>query len=96
MAAPMEYATVQVWRHGIQEPDYDNLFASLKGLMDVLQPVSKRHPYGCGVILNDSPKHVYTRIHHVQAQKRVDQHTRVVIREVSEAMFHALTLEKAA
>lgn len=93
---PFRFATIQVWRHSVQECDTDNLYASLKPLCDVLQPSSRRHPDGLGVIENDKASQLYTRAYQVRAPRRCDQHTRVVIREVSEAMFSALTLEKVA
>lgn len=91
---PIKYATVKIWRHSIRQPDQDNLIA--KALLDVLQPAGKRHPYGLGIIAGDDPGHVHARIYHVQALRRVDQGTRVVIREVSDAMLVAMHVERNA
>lgn len=93
-SVPLEAATVQVWRHSVQAPDIDNLIS--KAVLDVLQPASKRHPYGLGIIAGDDQAHVHARIYHVQAVRRVEQCTRVVIREVSAAAFSEMTLERAA
>lgn len=39
-AEPFRYAAVRVFRHSVQEPDTDNLYAACKGLLNVLQPVT--------------------------------------------------------
>jgi len=39
-------------------PDFDNLYAGLKPMLDSLVPASKRHPHGLGLIQDDSPKHI--------------------------------------
>lgn len=36
--------------------DPDNLYASVKPLMDILQPVSRSNKYGLGIIADDSSK----------------------------------------
>jgi hypothetical protein len=79
-AAPIERAQVTVWRHSIREPDNDGLI--VKHLLDSLQPASKRHPYGIGVIAGDDPAHVECKIHHVNAKRRSDQGTVVVVSEI--------------
>jgi len=77
---PMPKAHVRVFRYGIQEPDHDNLTASLKWLLDVLQPRSNRHPYGLGIIAGDDPEHLTSEIHHIQVKARAEQKTAVMIR----------------
>jgi hypothetical protein len=44
-----------------------------KALLDVLQPPSKRHPYGLGVIAGDDPAHLTVEYRSVQASRRRDQ-----------------------
>ena len=78
-ATPIEVADITVWRHSIRAPDGDNLIA--KALLDVLQPASKRHPYGLGIIAGDDPAHLVLAVHHVQAATRTEQCTRIRIRE---------------
>lgn len=79
---PLTRSHIRVSRYGIQEPDTDNLTASLKWLLDVLQPRSKRHPYGLGIIAGDDPAHLTHEIFHVQVRARVEQKTDVTIREI--------------
>lgn len=81
-AEPLSKAHITVFRHGIQEPDKDNLTASLKWLLDVLQPRSKKHPYGLGIIAGDDPAHLTHEIFHIQCKTRAEQRTVVNIREV--------------
>jgi len=79
---PIPRALVRVFRHGIQRPDDDNLTAALKWLLDVLQPRSKRHPYGLGIISGDDPEHLVSEIFHLKPRSRADQKTVVTISEV--------------
>lgn len=70
---PYEKARVTVRRYSTQEPDEENLSASCKLLMDVLQPLSKRHPCGLGIILNDSPAHLERDVRHVHCGRGLHQ-----------------------
>jgi hypothetical protein len=81
-AQPLQRVEVTIWRHSVQAPDQDNLVASAKSLLDVLQPASKRHPYGVGVISGDDPARLRLAVHHVKAKHRTDQHTLVRVRAV--------------
>ena len=76
-ARPIEFAEVKIWRHSIREPDQDGMI--VKALLDVLQPCSKRHPYGLGIIKDDRPANCHSSIRHVRALHRTDQCTRVAI-----------------
>ena len=80
-AAPIEHAVITIWRHSVRAPDADNLIA--KSLLDVLQPQSKRHPYGIGMIAGDDPAHLTYRIEHVQERHLPAQHTLVKICEAA-------------
>lgn len=82
-AAPFQHAMVQVFRHSVQEPDTDNLYAACKGLLDVLQPAAGNRVYGLGIIANDKPSVCRVEAHHARAARRVEQGTVVVIRELS-------------
>lgn len=66
---PYQDAAVRVERHSSREPDIDNLYASVKPVLDALQPLSKRHPYGLGIIVDDSPRHISLDVIHVKAKK---------------------------
>ena len=93
-AAPFEYASVKVFRHGLREPDLDNLFASAKDLLDVLQPMRDkrpRRPFGLGIIVDDKPSRCKFEIAHVKAKHRTDQKTVVVIGEL--ASINAIAAE---
>lgn len=53
---PIKQCAVRINRYSSQEPDPDGLRSTAKLLLDVLQPMSKKHPYGLGVIAEDSSK----------------------------------------
>lgn len=80
---PFRFSAVEIYRHSIQAPDVDNLYASAKDLLDVLQPSTARRTFGLGIIENDKPSRCAIKVRHVQARARTDQHTLVVIRELS-------------
>jgi hypothetical protein len=66
---PLTRCKVLIERTSTQEPDRDNLVGGVKPLMDALQPLSKRHPYGLGFILDDSPVCVVEMdVRHVQGR----------------------------
>lgn len=52
--APMRRCRIRVDRCSAGRPDPDAIKGCAKPLLDVLQPRSKRHPYGLGVIADDS------------------------------------------
>lgn len=78
---PLTRCHVQIWRESTQEPDHDGLIGGLKPLLDALQPASKRHPYGLGLIVDDSPKCVLSLTASHVASKAA--RTRIVITEVA-------------
>lgn len=51
---PMKKCRIRIERVSTQKPDIDGFFGGLKPLLDALQPVSKRHPYGLGIIVDDN------------------------------------------
>lgn len=51
---PMKHCRITVERVSTKEPDPDSLVAGLKPLLDALQPAGKRHPYGLGIIADDT------------------------------------------
>lgn len=81
-AAPLKFVQIHVFRRSLGEPDTDNLFASCKPLLDVLQPSTERRKYGLGVIENDDRRRCLLRAIDLKVKHRPDQCTRVVIREV--------------
>lgn len=86
--APFATSRVSVWRHSIQPLDADALCASAKLLMDAMQPASKRHPYGLGIIADDRADVCELNVRWVKAKRRVDQ--RMVV-EVCDATPEAAT-----
>lgn len=52
---PMKRCLITIERTSAQAPDHDGLIGGLKPLLDALQPASKRHPYGLGLIEDDGP-----------------------------------------
>lgn len=57
-AQPYERARVTIHRNSTGTLDDDGLKTIAKGILDVLQPVSKKHPLGLGWIAGDDPKHL--------------------------------------
>lgn len=51
---PFQRARITIVRRSVGHPDPDGL--SAKRLLDVLQPLSARHPTGLGIIIDDSAK----------------------------------------
>ena len=78
---PLSRCHVQVWRESTQQPDHDGLIGGLKPLLDALQPASKRHPYGLGLIADDSPTCVLSLTASHVASKAA--RTRIVITEAA-------------
>lgn len=76
---PFQKARVVIERESTQEPDPDGLKASVKSLLDVLQPVSKRHPLGLGFIKDDSADCIDLEVRHIQGK---GARTRVMIVEL--------------
>jgi len=64
-AKPIERARVTIRRYSPKVPDKDGL--SAKHLLDILQPLSKRHPCGLGIIAGDDPEHLESTIEHVHS-----------------------------
>lgn len=54
-AVPFGKAKIEIVRMSSVEPDPDGLVGSVKPILDAMQVASKRHPYGAGLIENDSP-----------------------------------------
>lgn len=81
--APLTGIEIQIERFSSQEPDEENLQASAKWLLDVLQPMHpKSRPYGMGLIQDDAKWCVRKmRVHHIQSK---DARTRVRIYRAAE------------
>ncbi len=79
---PQTHCRVLIERYSTQAPDKDNLYGGMKPLLDVLQPVSKRHPQGLGFFADDSTDCIDLTVLHVKgAAKR----TVVTIEEIDPA-----------
>lgn len=77
---PLGRCHLRVERYSVGDPDPDNLIT--KNLLDVLQPMSKRHPAGLGVISGDSRQWLTREIVAVLVRHRAEQKTVVTIEEV--------------
>lgn len=51
---PLKHCRIRIVRHSRREPDPDGLDSTAKLILDALQPCSKTHPFGLGIIENDN------------------------------------------
>lgn len=71
--APLGCCRVQITRYSRRRCDVDALHGTGKLLLDVLQPASRRHPEGLGVIADDSPDCIVEyRVEHARGGHRTD------------------------
>lgn len=78
---PIRKCRIRIERTSTQEPDKDGLYGGVKPLLDALQPASKRHPYGIGLIYEDNAKHLLDlQVVHVPGKA---SKTRILIEEVT-------------
>lgn len=80
-APPYEKARITIIRHAVRDVDPDGLPAISKLLLDVLQPRSKWHPCGLGIIAGDDPEHLDLIVNQ-QRCKRADARTAVLIERI--------------
>lgn len=78
---PFPRARVTVWRHSLHEPDTDNLYASCKHALDILQPCTPKRAYGLGMIENDKPSCCDLRAFWIKTARRTDQRTVIEVVE---------------
>lgn len=72
-AQPWARARVRIERYSPQQPDADALPGTAKLILDALQPPSKRHPYGLGLIAGDRAGELEVEVVHVGRRlKRTD------------------------
>jgi hypothetical protein len=67
---PLLRAAVRIARYSPMEPDPDGLPGTAKMILDALQPPSERHPYGLGVIADDTRAAVVPSVVHVGRRLR--------------------------
>ncbi len=78
---PLRRCDIDIVRFSRREPDPDGLPATAKPLLDALQPLSKTHPFGLGVIAEDSSECIRRlTVRHSKGANR----TEVTIHEVRE------------
>ncbi|PXV60679.1 hypothetical protein SAMN04487785_102407 [Dyella jiangningensis] len=53
-ATPLAKCTITIERYSPKNPDRDGRYGGVKPVLDALQPLSKRHPYGLGFIEDDN------------------------------------------
>lgn len=76
---PMRRVKVTVHRYTPRDLDQDGQGGIAKGILDVLQPCSKRHPLGMGYIVGDDPAHLELVTVIVKSQAIA---TRIIIEEL--------------
>lgn len=79
---PWRYAAVTVRRFSTGTPDVDAV--CVKGLLDVLQPRSGRHPSGLGLIFEDGPEFLTLTVECEKVSKRTEHRTLVTIERLSQ------------
>jgi hypothetical protein len=67
---PLRQVHVRIKRYSSRAPDPDAIDSTAKLLMDSLQPQSRRHPYGLGLIVDDSA-HCVVSLHVEHVPKRI-------------------------
>jgi hypothetical protein len=77
---PFQRARVTIYRYTTGVLDEDGLKSIAKGILDVLQPCSKKHPLGLGWIAGDDPKHLDLFVYTVKSTAKA---TRVVVEELA-------------
>lgn len=77
--APFDRACVTITRYSVQEPDYDGAVGGAKLLIDCLLPLSRRHPHGLGLVLDDSPDHMKQHVVTVVVATHREQRTEILI-----------------
>lgn len=68
--APLQRVDIRIKRYSGQALDPDGATSSAKLLLDALQPPSRRHPYGLGLIVDDSASCI-SSIHVEHVPKRI-------------------------
>lgn len=73
LSAPIGRCRIRIRRYSRRSPDVDSLPSTGKLLLDVLQPASKTHPQGLGVIADDTPECIVEyRVEHAVGKNRMD------------------------
>jgi len=72
-ASPITRCRIRIRRYSRRSPDVDSLPSTGKLLLDVLQPASRAHPQGLGVIADDTPECIVDyKVEHVAGKNRMD------------------------
>jgi hypothetical protein len=77
---PFQRARVTIHRYTTGTLDQDGRQGIAKGILDVLQPCSKRHPMGLGFIVGDDPDHLELFVYTIKSTAKA---TRIVIEELA-------------
>lgn len=77
--APLPRARVTVFRYTTGKLDPDGKQAICKGLLDLLQPLSKRNKMGLGYITNDDDEHLELVVHTINSQAVA---TRIIVEAI--------------
>lgn len=74
---PISRCVITIERFSTQQPDIDGFYGGLKPILDALQPMSRRHPYGLGYIVDDNSSCV-VELKPIHVQSR-EKRTRITI-----------------
>jgi hypothetical protein len=87
---PLNRCDVEIVRHSRREPDRDGLASTAKLILDALQPASKTHPCGLGVIREDDSTCIrHLDVRHATSVGRKVERTDIIIREVRDGPVSA-------
>lgn len=70
---PIAKCRIRIRRYSRRSPDVDSLPSTGKLLLDVLQPSSRTHPQGLGLIADDTPECIVDyQVEHAAGKNRMD------------------------
>lgn len=79
---PILRCVITIDRYSTQKPDRDGRYGGVKPILDALQPISTRHPYGLGFIVDDNDDCIADlKVNHIQSREK---RTRITIEPVEE------------
>lgn len=72
-----------VWYEPNNRRDRDNVTSGAKFILDALQPYSRSHPHGIGIIPGDGPKHMPHAPEHTVLVDKSHPHIEVTLEEIA-------------
>jgi len=81
---PIARCVITIERFSTQKPDRDGRYGGVKPILDALQPMSRRHPYGLGFIADDNDDCITDlKVNHIQSREK---RTRITIESITEKL----------